>query len=282
VKAVTLLQGDCLDLFPQVPDGAVDLVLCDLPYKTTNCHWDCEIDLDRLWVQYRRVLAPGGCIVLFGAMPFTAKLYASNPKWYKDHLIGDKNKCGSPGLANVRPMRVHEDILVFGPDEDEAEEEDARHEDVLIFAPGRTVYNPQMEVGEPYARKTNKPGGYVGRKNDHGYGMKPRSEFSNSGTRYPKSIIDMRRDFSAQQQVHSAQKPLHTITWLIETYSNPGATVIDNAMGSGVVGIACVKLGDRNFIGMEKVPSIFEEARERILRAVSENTKDNNRIDIFS
>lgn len=241
---------------PLIPDRSVNLVLCDLPYDTTNCQWDGKIDLSTLWVEYRRLLAPGGCVVLFGAMPFTADLVASNRNWYRDHLIWDKNKCGSPGLAKVRPMRVHEDIL--------------------IFSPARTVYNPQMEVGKPYSRKSKDPEGYVGRKNDHGYGLKPRTEFHNDGTRYPKSIIYIPRDFSAQQQVHSAQKPVPLLSWLIRTYSNPGDTVLDNAMGSGSSGVACVDTG-RSFIGIEldkdkqgNQLGYVNLARERILQAQNE------------
>ena len=140
------------------------------------------------------------------------------------------------------------------------------HEDILIFAPGRTTYNPQMESGKPYSRKSKNPEGYVGRKNDHGYGLKPRTEFHNDGTRYPKSIIDMSRDFSAQQQVHAAQKPLHTVEWLIRTYSNPGETVLDNAMGSGTTGVACGGTG-RSFIGIDDKIEHVELARSRIVAA---------------
>lgn len=247
----TLYHGDCLEVLPTKVQGrSVNLILCDLPYNTTDCYWDSPIDLFRLWSEYRRILAPGGCVVLFGAMPFTATLYASNPKWFKDHLVGNKNKCGSPGLAKVRPMRVHEDIL--------------------IFAPGRTTYNPQMEPGEPYSRKSKNPEGYVGRKNDHGYGLKPRTEFHNNGTRYPKSIIDMSRDFSAQKQVHAAQKPVHTVEWLIRTYSNPGNMVLDNAMGSGTTGVACVNVGDRPFIGIDDLAKHVEISRSRIEAATQQ------------
>lgn len=240
---IDLRLGDCLDVMRDLPGGSVDLVLCDLPYGTTNCRWDSVIPLEMLWAEYKRLLAPGGCVVLTGAMPFTAELWLSNTNWYKDHLVWDKNKCGSPGLAKVRPMRVHEDIL--------------------IFAPGRTRYNPQMECGEPYKRKSKNPEGYVGRKNDHGYGMKPRTEFENDGTRYPKSIVRIPRDFSAQQQIHSAQKPVPLGKWLVATYSDPGNRVLDNAMGSGSFVIAANELG-RDVIGIEKDPDIFQTAYNRI------------------
>lgn len=236
-----------------MPDRAFDLILCDLPYGTTNCAWDTPISLPDLWEQYTRLLAKGGCVVLFGSMPFTSTLVQSNLKWFKDHLVWNKNRCGSPGLANVRPMRVHEDILVF--------------------APGRTVFNPQKVPGAPYSRKSSKPEGYVAKKNDHGYGLKPRTEFHNDGTRFPKSIIDISRDFSAQQQVHAAQKPVPLLEWLVKTYSNPGNSVLDNAMGSGSTGVACAITG-RSFVGIDLDEDehgfplgYVEIARERILAA---------------
>jgi site-specific DNA-methyltransferase (adenine-specific) len=239
----TLMQGDTLERMKDVRDGTVNLILCDLPFGTTSCSWDIIIPFNALWDAYRRVLAPGGCVLLFGNQPFTSRLILSNLVWYKQALVWNKNKCGSPGLAKIRPMQVHEDIVVF--------------------APGRTVYNPQMEAGEPYARKTEKPEGYVGRVNNHGYGMKPRNGFSNEGTRYPKSIINISRDFSAQQQVHPAQKPVPLLEYLIKTYSNEGDTVMDNTMGSGSTGVAA-RNTNRNFIGIEKDPVFFNIAVQRV------------------
>ncbi len=239
----TLMQGDTLEKMKDVCDGTVNLILCDLPFGTTNISWDIIIPFNALWDAYRRVLAPGGCVLLFGNQPFTSRLILSNLVWYKQALVWNKNKCGSPGLAKIRPMQVHEDIVVF--------------------APGRTVYNPQMEVGEPYARKTEKPEGYVGRVNNHGYGMKPRNGFTNEGTRYPKSIINISRDFSAQQQIHPAQKPVPLLEYLIKTYSNEGDTVMDNTMGSGSTGVAA-RNTNRNFIGIEKDPVFFNIAAQRV------------------
>ena len=137
------------------------------------------------------------------------------------------------------------------------------HEDVVVFAPGRTTYNPQMEVGEPYARKSKNPEGYVGRKNDHGYGMKPRTEFTNDGTRYPKSVLNISRNFSAQQQLHPAQKPVPLLEWLVKTYSNEGDTVLDNCMGIGTTGIACAHTG-RKFIGIEIEEEYFSIAKKTL------------------
>lgn len=240
---VKLKRGECLEVMATLPDNSVDMVCCDLPYGTTSCHWDVVIPFSELWAAYCRVLAPGGCVLLFGNGVFSAQTILSNLEWYKQTLIWDKNKCGSPGLAKVRPMQVHEDIHVF--------------------APGRTVYNPQMEAGEPYSRTSASPEGYVGKHNRHGYGLKPKTGFTNTGTRYPKSILRISRDFSAQQQVHPTQKPVPLLEWLIRTYSNEDGVVMDNCMGSGTAGVAAVQCR-RNFIGIEADPEFFRIAKERI------------------
>lgn len=238
-----LYQGDCLEEMSSIEDRSVDLILTDLPYETTNCAWDVIIPFEPLWEQYKRVLKNTGCCLLFGNQPFTSLLIMSNLPWYKQALVWNKNKCGSPGLANIRPMQVTEDIIVF--------------------APKRTVYNPQMEVGEPYKRKSKREEGYVGRCNEHGYGLKPRKEFENKGTRYPKNLINISRDFSAQQQIHPTQKPVPLLEWLIKTYSNEGDTVLDSAMGSGSTGVACMNT-NRQFIGIEKDEKYFAIAKDRI------------------
>ena len=138
------------------------------------------------------------------------------------------------------------------------------HENVLIFyKDSGGTYNPQMEKGEPYKRQSKNPEGYVGRKNDHGYGMKPRQGFENTGTRYPKSILNISRDFSAQQQVHPTQKPVPLCEWLIRTYSNEDEVVLDNCMGSGSTGVACVNT-NRRFIGIEMNDEYFDICTDRI------------------
>lgn len=240
---MALIHGDCLEAMPKLKSEFFALILCDLPYGTTSCHWDVVIPFDALWQNYKRLLRPGGCVVLFGNQPFTSHLILSNLEWYKQSLVWNKNKCGSPGLAKVRPMQVHEDVVVFGP--------------------GKTTYNPQMEVGEPYARQSSSAEGYVGRVNNHGYGMNPRTSFVNEGTRYPKSIINISRDFSAQQQIHPTQKPVPLLEWLVKTYSNPNDCVLDNCMGSGSTGLACKTTG-RRFIGIEKDELYFEAALARL------------------
>lgn len=239
-----LLQGNCLDLMQKIPDNKVDMVLCDLPYGSTSIPWDTIIPFDQLWEAYNRIVKPKGVIVLFGSQPFTSLLIASNIKQFRYEIIWNKNKCGSPALAKKRVMKVHENILVFSKE-----------------AGG--TYNPQMETGEPYSRKSKNPEGYVGKKNDHGYGMKPRTEFTNDGTRYPKSILNISRDFSAQQQLHPTQKPVPLGEYLIKTFSDEGDIILDNCMGVGSFGLAAQNTG-RKFIGMEMDESYFNIAQERL------------------
>ena len=248
LKTFDLQLGDCLQLMKEIPDQSIDFICCDLPFGTTNIKWDEVIDFNEMWNQYGRIIKPKGVICLFGSQPFSAQLICSKLEWFRYELIWNKNKCGSPGLAKYRPMKTHENIMIF------------------YKKPGGT-YNPQMEKGEPYARTSKNPEGYVGRKNDHGYGMKPRKSFSNEGTRYPKSIINISRDFSAQQQVHPTQKPVPLMEWLINTYSNESEIVLDNCMGSGSTGVAAVKL-NRRFIGMECSQEYYDIAMNRISNSV--------------
>ena len=246
---MTLIEGDCLQEMQKLPDNSIDLVICDPPYGTTSIKWDQILDFKQLWSIYGRIVKPKGNIILFGSQPFTSQLIVSKIEWFRYELIWNKNKCGSPGLAKKRPMKVHENILIFSQET------------------GGT-YNPIMEEGEPYKRKSKNPEGYVGRCNNHGYGMKPRTEFENKGTRYPKSIRNVSRDFSAQQQVHPTQKPVAICEWLVNTYSNPDDVVLDNCMGSGTTGIACNHT-HRRFIGIENDPTYFKLAEERIANTCS-------------
>ena len=239
-----LQLGDCLELMKEIPDESIDFICCDPPYGTTSIEWDSILDFEKMWEQYGRIIKPKGVMCLFGSQPFSARLICSKIDWFRYELVWNKNKCGSPGLAKKRPMKTHENILIF-------------------YKNAGGTYNPQMTKGEPFKRKSKNPEGYVGKKNDHGYGMKPRKEFENKGTRYPKSIVNISRDFSAQQQVHPTQKPVPLLEWLVKTYSNTGDTVLDNCMGSGSTGLACANI-NRDFIGIEYDDKYFKIAKERI------------------
>lgn len=241
--------GDCFDIMCKAPSSSIDLILSDLPFGTTLCDFDKTLPLDKLWEEYKRLLKPTGTVILFGNQPFTSKVVLSNEKWFKQALVWNKNKCGSPGLANVRPMQVHEDILVFSPK--------------------RTVYNPQMEIGEPYSRKSKNPEGYVGKENNHKYGLKPRTEFSNTGTRYPKSILNIPFDVRAQDRIHPTQKPIALAEWLIRTYSNVGDCVLDNCAGSGFVALGAER-SNRGWVCVEKDEDFSQKSINRIKKYLEE------------
>ena len=239
-----IYKGDCLELMKEIPDESIDFICCDPPYGTTSIKWDSVLDFNKMWEQYDRIIKPKGVMCLFGSQPFSAQLICSKLEWFRYELVWNKNKCGSPGLAKKRPMKTHENILIF-------------------YKNAGGTYNPQMTEGKPFKRKSKNKEGYVGKKNDHGYGLKPRKEFENKGTRYPKSILNISRNFSAQQQIHPTQKPVPLMEWLIKTYSNEGEIVLDNCMGSGSTGVAAVRL-NRKFIGMEYDDQYFEICQERI------------------
>lgn len=238
--SVQLLQGDCLELMKDIPDGSVDMVLADLPYGTTACKWDACIPFEPLWEQYRRIAKPGGAIVLFGSEPFSTALRHSNIKEFRYDWIWEKEQGANFMLCKYQPYKVHEVISVFCRE--------------------RPIYNPQMEPGTPY--KSSRGGtsgdttGNVGKK-----------QTVNSGTRYPRSVLRFHTEKArGKPHCHPTQKPVAMLEYLIRTYTNEGETVLDNVMGSGSTGVACVKTG-RSFIGMELDSGYFETACKRIFEA---------------
>lgn len=233
---IQLYNGDCLEVMPALT-AKVDMILCDLPYGTTQCKWDVLIPFEPLWEQYLRLIKPNGAIVLFGAEPFSSMLRMSNLEIYKYDWIWDKVK--GTGFLNARrqPMRNHEIISVFYRNQ--------------------CTYNPQKTQGhtkkKSFRAKHLQTDVYGNMKNDYLY---------DSIDRYPRSIQVFSTD-TQNSSLHPTQKPVALCEYLIQTYTNEGDTVLDNAMGSGTTGVACQNTG-RNFIGIEKDPQIFEIARKRI------------------
>lgn len=241
---INLYNDDCFNVLKTLPDQSVDLVLTDPPYGTTAIQWDKVLDFNKMWSELDRVVKPKSNIILFASQPFTSLLVTSKLDWFRYELIWNKNKCGSPGLAKKRPQKVHENILLFSKE-------------------SGGLYSPIMEEGEPYKRFN--ADGYGSGKNTHGYGFGKNKSTgsSNSGTRYPKSILHGSRNFSAQQTVHPTQKPTNVLNWLIMTYSNQNDVVLDFTMGSGSTGVSS-KLTGRSFIGIEKDKDYFNIAKKRI------------------
>ena len=242
-----LYNNSCFDVFPKLEDNSVDMVCVDPPYGTTGIKWDNVLDFTKMWKELDRIVKPNGNVIIFGSQPFSALMICSNLENFKYELVWNKNKCGSPGLAKHRPQKVHENIMVF-----RREAKDA-------------TYNPIMEKGDAYQRKSKNPEGYGSGKNTHGYGFGNTKNmgFENFGTRYPKSILHASRNFSAQQTVHPTQKPTNLLNWLLMTYSNKGDTVMDFTMGSGSCGVSA-KLTGREFIGVEMDKDYYNIAINRI------------------
>ncbi len=239
---IDLRKGDCLELMRNIPDKSIDAIICDLPYGTTACKWDTIIPFEPLWEQYKRVIKNNGAIVLFASQPFTSALIMSNPKMFKYSLVWDKVAATNPMLAKKQPMRSHEDIT--------------------LFYDKQPTYIPQMTDGV----KWNRAG-----KKKHNTDTLGRSVLfmgdDKSETRYPKSILTF-SNADKTKNSHPTQKPVALLEYLIMTYTNEGETVLDNTMGSGTTGVACVNT-NRNFIGMELDDKYFEIAEARINKAAT-------------
>lgn len=223
----------------KIVDGSVDLILCDLPYGTTACKWDAVIEFVPLWKHYRRVLKSKGAVVLTASQPFTSALLMSNPAWFKYEWVWNK-KLGSGALnAAVMPMKIHENILVF--------------------APARTTYNRQMRAGKP---RKNKPSAIPNGDIRQDKSVVVRGYDNPDGLYNPISILEI-GNTDRRGIIHPTQKPVALMEYLIRTYTHPGETVLDNCMGSGTTGVACVRTG-RKFIGIEQDETHFTNAEKRI------------------
>jgi site-specific DNA-methyltransferase (adenine-specific) len=230
---------------PTLLDGCADAIIADLPYGTTACKWDTVIPFEPLWVQYKRLIKRKGAIVLFGSQPFTSALVMSNVEWFKYCWVWDKAL--SSGHLNVskKPLNRHDDLLVFSPS---------------TF--GNFTYHPQMETrGKPRNKGGSGGGSGNGQKAYSTYGAS--NAFNN--TYHPTTILRV-SNADRNGKVHPTQKPVALLEYLVRTYTNEGETVLDNTMGSGTTGVACVKTG-RNFIGIEKLLEHFETAKRRIEKA---------------
>lgn len=231
-----LYRGDCLRVMRKIPDGSVDMVLCDLPYGTTACKWDIVIPLTELWEHYKRIVRPGGGIVLFGVLPFSAMLVASNVSGYAHSWVWDKKLSANGPLARFQPLKIHEDVIVF------------RNGSGLLYKPQGTI---------PCHKTNYRSNTEIGSSGKHKY--------IQTVTNFPKSIITFSAA-SRKEKVHPTQKPVDLCEYLIRTYTNKGMVVLDNTMGSGTTGVACVNTG-RVFVGIEQDKKYFKVAVRRVRMA---------------
>jgi site-specific DNA-methyltransferase (adenine-specific) len=234
----------------EIPDGSVDMILCDLPYGTTACKWDVVIPFEPLWGHYWRVIKSNGATVLFGSEPFSSLLRTSQLKYFKYDWIWQKDKSGNWALAKYQPMKTHEIIS--------------------IFSKKTHYYAPIMDTRDEKNKRKNKPRVNAGQL----YGGNPERFFvtdsvGESDKKYPTTI---RFYNSVRNGLHPTQKPVALLEYLIKTYTNEGETVLDNCMGSGSTGVACVNT-KRRFIGIEKDEKYFEITTRRLAEAHQESSQ---------
>ena len=234
---IDLRHGDCLELMKDIPNKSIDMILCDLPYGTTQNKWDSVIPLDELWREYKRIIKDNGVIVLTSQGIFTAKLILSNEKWFKYKWVWEKSKATNFLNAKKQPLR--------------------KHEDICVFYNKQPKYNPQMTEGEPYDKGI--------RKNQltGSYGEFNPVHVKSEGKRYPTDVVYFKTAESEGKVYHSTQKPVELLEYLIKTYTIEGELVLDNCMGSGSTGVACLNT-NRKFIGIELDENYFNIAKERI------------------
>lgn len=240
-----IYNQDCIKGMSHIPDKFIDMILCDLPYGITNCKWDVIIPFEDMWEQYTRIIKDNGAIVLFGSEPFTSSLIMSNVRLFRYDLIWDKRKGCDFLNANRKPLKSHENILVF-------------------YKKSPT-YNKQYWYSKPYKKiQGNK-------KKSEVYHLYHEAETESlDGKRNPLSVLSFPRD---SKKLHPTQKPIALLEWLIKTYTNEGEIVLDNAFGSGSTLIAAVNT-NRRYIGFEIDEQYFNIARNRLDKVIKDNNCD--------
>lgn len=241
---IDLRKGDCLELMKDIPDESIDMILCDLPYQETGNKWDKFVDLKKLFKEYRRIIKEDGCIALNGTFKFGTHLVDIAPDLYKYEWVWEKDNGTNAPNVNLQPFRVHEYIFIFGKGR---------------VTNGNRIpmkYYPQKTEGKPYKQKS-------GRMSENWKGGLNNVITDNKdGLRHPKTIQKFNRD----RGYHPTQKPVALLEYLIKTYTNENETVLDNCMGSGSTGVACINT-NRNFIGIELSQEYYDIAVRRINEA---------------
>ena len=234
-----IFEGDCIDVMKKMPDESVDMILCDLPYGTTQNKWDSVIDFNELWSEYKRIIKPNGAIVLTSQGLFTAKLILSNEKWFKYKIVWEKSKSTNFLNAKKQPLR--------------------KHEDICVFYKKQPVYNPEMRDGDPYDK------GHRKNQLSGSYGEFDSCHVKSDGKRYPIDIVYFKTAESEKERTvwHPTQKPVDLGRYLIRTYTNPGDIVLDNAFGSGSF-LVSASLEGRDFCGIEKNEEVHLFKKEQI------------------
>jgi site-specific DNA-methyltransferase (adenine-specific) len=229
--------GDCLELMPSIPSKSIDMILCDLPYGTTDCEWDSIIDMGKLWQEYERVIKDNGAIVLTAQGMFTAKLMVFREKWFKYDYVWIKNLHSNFALTGIQPHRICEDILIFKNPKGAKE----------TFHFDSRIKKMMVRKRNDFSRDV-----YGGQRENKDFISK---EYEN----YPKNVLY----YNVERGMHPTQKPVALFEYLIKTYTNEGDLVLDNCSGSGTTAIACLN-SSRHFICIEKDETYYKRSLDRI------------------
>lgn len=248
-----LWQGDCLELMKNIPDGSIDMILCDLPYGITASAWDKELPAEKLWQQYKRIISDNGSILLFASGLFEPRVMLSNINDYKYKWVWVKKNSTNFVHAKNRPMTMHESILVFSK---------APMGHISQLGDKRMTYNPQGLIPcEKEVKQSNGRFGTVaGKRKSH---LKTNETFTRKFTNFPTDVLTNFPESPSNNKLHTNEKPVALLEYLIRTYTNKGDTVLDNCMGSGSTGVAAKRTG-RHFIGIELSEHYFNIAKTRI------------------
>ena len=233
----TIILGDCLEVMKEIPDNSVDMVLCDLPYGTTQNKWDSVIPFSTLWENYNRVTKSNAPIVLTGTQPFSSTLVCSNIGAFRYEWVWVKSKI--TGVLNAKRMPVR------------------KHEQVLVFYRSQPTYNMQGTLpGKLHTRQGS---------SSSNYGHRSAEAYVQTCTNVPRDVLEIA---SEGNTIHPTQKPEALWKYLIQTYTNPGDLVLDNCSGSGTTAVACKATG-RRFICIEKDPVYWRKSCERIGQVIA-------------
>lgn len=243
-------QGDCLEVMREIADKSVDMILCDLPYGTTACKWDSVIPFEPLWAEYERIIKDRGAIVLTASQPFTSIVVSSNPQLFRYEWIWEKSKANGFPMANHRPLKKHENILVFSKN---AATTLRNGESMKYFPQGIVQANKEVKSNTSRNMTTLSGGRF---KN---------SSYIQKYTNYPNSLLSVPNEKKTQ---HPTQKPVALFEYLIRTYTNEGEVVLDNCLGSGTTAVAAINTG-RQFIGIEREQEYVDIANKRIADAIA-------------
>lgn len=231
---ITLYNDDCFNIFPLIEDKSIDAIIADLPFGSTHCKWDSVLDLNKLWIEYKRIIKDNGIIVLFGQTPFDKVLGCSNLEWLKYEWIWEKTQATGHLNAKKMPMKAHENILVF-------------YKNKPTYNPIKT-FGHKRKISTAHHKRNTSTGEIYGKCDNF-------SDYD-STERYPRSVQVFASD-KQKENYHSTQKPLALLEYLVKTYSNEGDLILDNTMGSCTTGVACKNL-NRKFIGIEKEEKFYK------------------------